>query len=135
MWVKIWYYYEYPIKQLSVFQQKKHFHFTWTVPKLILTSNKCCHTICMPIFQSRDNFHFNFGETHILIFIGLWSASTPGCFSSFGETIEFLAQLPLYSQYKKLRNVILACPVLLTFSFQIVGCDITVSLPSVFTDF
>ena len=29
-----------------------------------------------------------------------------------------------------LRNVILACPVLLTFSFKIVGCDITVNLPS-----
>ena len=32
-------------------------------------------------------------------------------------------------------HVILACPVLLTFSFKIVGCDITVNLPSVFTDF
>ena len=31
---------------------------------------------------------------------------------------------------KKLRNEILACPVLLTFSFKIVGCDITVNLPS-----
>ena len=31
---------------------------------------------------------------------------------------------------KKLRNVIIACPVLLTFSFKIVGCDITVNLPS-----
>ena len=34
------------------------------------------------------------------------------------------------NRLKKLRNVILACPVLLTFSFKIVGCDISVNLPS-----
>ena len=39
---------------------------------------------------------------------------------------------PIYCllDMKNLRNVILACPVLLTFSFKIVGCDITVNLPS-----
>ena len=36
----------------------------------------------------------------------------------------------ILDEYKKLQNVILACPVLLTFSFKIVGCDITLILPS-----
>ena len=52
-----------------------------------------------------------------------------------GNAIDY--KLYIYSELycskyiKNLRNVLLACPVLLTFSFNIVGCDITVNLPSV----
>ena len=43
-----------------------------------------------------------------------------------------------YRSFKRLIEnsfSVIACPVLLTFSFKIVGCDITVNLPNVFTDF